>query len=201
MSIKQRHRFSILKTVIIGALVVTAGASCGFWISEVLPSGTLISFLKYSTVLLGVVWAFSMTVYSKLSDLTDLPGINYKQHRGLESAIQVRLHWFWYRATLLGVAGLAANLPMFIRDGGNAPKPWAFAIAVGSLALAMFLLRRVWAELEDIRELRADVKELERRELQRTDQIRRLKEGASEWEPDSKLAGLGPGGDPNGDAH
>jgi HAMP domain-containing protein len=132
-----------------------------------------------------------MLVYNKLSDLTDLPGIDYKQHRGLESAIQLRLQWFWFRAGALAIAGLVANLPMFLKDGGITPTPWTFAIATAALALALFLLRRVWAELEDIRELRSEVKELERREGQRTEQIQTLRDGVAEWESDPNLKGFG----------
>ncbi len=185
------HKFSIVRTVIVGALIVIAGGSAGFWVARIVPDGALISFFKYATVLLGVVWGFSMIIYNKLSDLTDIPGIDYKQHRGLESAIRLRLQWFWFRAGALGIAALVANLPMFFKDGGIAPKPWTFAVAAGALGLSLFLLRRVWAELEDIRELRSEVKELERREQQRAEQIQSLKEGVVVWESDSKLGGLG----------
>jgi len=187
-----QRKSSIVQTVISGTFIVVVGAGAGFWVARAgAPSGTLISILKYATVLLGVVWAFSMIVYNKLSDLTELPGIDYKQHRGLESAIQLRLQWFWFRAGLLGIAGLVTNLPMFLQDGGITPGPRAFAVATGSLVLALFLLRRVWAELEDIRELRSEVKELERREQQRINQIQSLKDGVAEWESDPKLGGLG----------
>lgn len=186
-----QRKSSIVRTVISGALIVATGASAGFWVAEIVPDGTLISFFKFATILLGVVWAFSMLVYNKLSDLTDLPGIDYKQHRGLESAIQLRLQWFWFRAGALGIAGLVANLPMFLKDGGITPMPWTFAIAAAALVLAMFLLRRVWAELEDIRELRSEVKELERRERERAEQIQSLRESVAEWESNPKLGSFG----------
>lgn len=187
----QQYKPSIIRTVVSGVLIVAAGAAAGFWVAGKVPEGTLISFFKFATILLGVVWAFSMLVYNKLSDLTDLPGIDYRQHRGLESAIQLRLQWFWFRAGALGIAALVANLPMFLNDGGMRPMPLAFAVAAAALALALFLLRRVWAELEDIRALRSEVKELERREAQRAEQIQSLKEGVAEWEPDPKLGSSG----------
>lgn len=191
---------SLIRTATSGTVIVLSGAGIGYWIAGVAPYGTLISVFKYATVLLGVVWAFSMIVYNKLSDLTDLPGIDYKQHRGLESAIQLRLQWFWFRAVVLGIAGLTANLPMFLTDGGIVPRQWTFAIAAGSLALALFLLRRVWAELEDIRELRSEIKELGRREQQRSEQMQALKDGVAKWESDPQLGGLGKHVEPKHDS-
>lgn len=191
MNASLRRRPSILRTAASGGIVISAGAIVGFWLAGIVPDGTLISVVKYATVLLGIVWAFSMIVYDRLSDLTDLAGIDYKQHRGLESAIHLRLQWFWYRATVLGIVGLTANLPLFLKDGGITPQSWTFAISAASLALAMFLLRRVWIELEDIRELRSEVKELERKEQQRATQARSLKDGVSgEWEADPQLGDL-----------
>lgn len=187
MSKASRRNPSLIRTVSLGAICVAAGASFGFWIAGVLPDQTLISFLKYSTVLLGIVWAFSMIVYNKLYDLTELAAIDYKQHRGLESAIRLRLQWFWFRAVILGLCSLVINVPMFMKDGGLALTPLIFSIAFGVLMLSLFLLRRVWLELEDIRELRSEVKEIERREKKRTEQVQVLKEGAKNWEDDPRL--------------
>jgi len=58
------------------------------------------------------------------------------------------------------------------------------------MMLCFFLLRRVWLELEDIRELRFEVKEIERREKKRTDQVQALKEGAKNWEDDPQLSNI-----------
>lgn len=195
MNSHQRRRTGLLRVVVSGALLVSIFAGIGIWVGSIVPVGTLVSLVKYATLLLGAVWAFSLIVYNNLSDLTNLPGIDYRQHRGLESAIKLRLQWFWYRAMILGVVGLTANLPMFLQEGNITPKPWAFAVAFGALALAMFLLRHVWVELEDIRELRSEVKELERMEHERAEQVRSLKEGERTWEPDARLVGHGPGGD------
>jgi hypothetical protein len=73
-----------------------------------------------------------------------------------------------------------------MKDGGLAITPAIFSIAFGVLMLSLFLLRRVWLELEDIRELRSEVKEIERREKKRTEQVQMLKEGAKNWEDDPK---------------
>ncbi|OAI05296.1 hypothetical protein A1353_00210 [Methylomonas methanica] len=192
MSQASHRNPSLFRTLFLGGTGIAAGASFGFWITGVLPDQTLISFLKYSTVLLGIVWAFSMIVYNKLYDLTELAAIDYKQHRGLESAIRLRLQWFWFRAVVLGICSLIINVPMFMKDGGLAITPAIFSIAFGTLMLSLFLLRRVWLELEDIRELRSEVKEIERREKKRTDQIQALKEGAKNWEDDPRLDNIGP---------
>lgn len=190
-----RRKPGVLRVAITGGLLVLMCAGAGYEVSTRVPDGTLISLIKYATVILAVVWGFSMAVYNKLSDLTEIDGIDYRQHRGLEVAIQLRLQWFWYRATLLGFVGLSANLPMFMKDGGITPPPWAFSVAFGSLALALYLLRRVWAELEEIRALRSEVKELERMEEKRAEQVRSLKNGTEEWSPDARLSGIGTGTD------
>ena len=187
MNQAKRRQPSILRTLSIGAICVGVGASFGFWIAGVLPHLTLISFLKYSTVLLGIVWAFSMIVYNKLYDLTELGAIDYKQHRGLESAIRLRLQWFWFRAVVLGISSLIINVPMFLKDGGLPMTPLIFSIAFSVLMLSIFMLRSVWLELEDIRELRSEVKEIERLEKKRTEQIQVLKDGAKNWEDDPCL--------------
>jgi hypothetical protein len=187
MSKASRRKPSIFQTLLLGAICVAIGSSFGFWLAAVLPDRTLISFLKYATVLIGIVWAFSMIVYNKLYDLTELTAIDYKQHRGLESAIQLRLQSFWFRAIILGISSLIINVPMFLKDGGINPTPEFFSIAFGVLMLSLFLLRRVWLELEDIRELRSEVKEIERREKKRTEQVQVLKDGTKNWEDDPRL--------------
>lgn len=192
MSEATRRHPSILRTLSIGAICVAVGASFGFWVAGVLPDQTLISLLKYSTVLLGIIWAFSMIVYNKLYDLTELAAIDYKQHRGLESAIRLRLQWFWFRAVVLGISSLIINIPMFLKDGGLTTTPLVFSIAFGVLMLSVFMLRRVWLELEDIRELRSEVKEIERREKKRTEQVQALKDGAKNWEDDPRLGNIAP---------
>jgi hypothetical protein len=190
MSKASRRKPSLFRTLLLGAICVAIGSSFGFWVADVLPDRTLISFLKYATVLLGIVWAFSMIVYNKLYDLTELAAIDYKQHRGLESAIQLRLQWFWFRAVILGMSSLIINVPMFLKDGGIDPTPVFFSIAFGVLMLSLFLLRRVWLELEDIRELRSAVKEIERREKKRTEQVQALKDGTKNWEDDPQLSNV-----------
>lgn len=192
MSKPSRRQANIFRTLSFGVVCIAAGAWLGLWVAGVLPAQTLISFLKYSTVLIGVVWAFSMIVYNKLYDLTDLAAIDYKQHRGLESAIRLRLHWFWFRALILALCSIVVNVPMFMKDGGLNPTPTIFSIAFGVLVFSLFLLRRVWLELEDIRELRSEVKEIERREKKRTDQVQALKEGTKNWEDDPRLTNPSP---------
>lgn len=191
MSASSSRKQNIVRTLVAGILIVSASAAVGHWIAGHVPKGTLISLFKYATLLLGVVWAFSMIVYNKLSDITDLDGIDYKQHRGLESAVRLRLQWFWFRAVMLAITALTANLPLFLNDGGITPPAWAFGVAAGSIALALFLLRRIWTELEDIRELRSEVKELERREKLRANQIQELKAGVGDWKNDPRLNNLG----------
>jgi hypothetical protein len=58
------------------------------------------------------------------------------------------------------------------------------------MMLSLFLLRRVWLELEDIRELRSEVKEIERREKKRTEQVQALKDGVKNWEDDPQLSNV-----------
>jgi hypothetical protein len=147
--------------------------------------------MKYAIGLVGVVWLFSLNVYNKLSDVTDLAGIDYKQHRNLEIEVQSRLQWFWVRAFVLALLALAMYTPSILAEAKQPIQDWVFGFSSGALALAIFSLRRLLSEMEEIRELRSHVKELERREKERVEVLNNLKADAKvAWLPDERLEGF-----------
>ena len=95
------------------------------------------------------------------------------------------------RALLLAVMALALYIPSVLADAKMAIPAWVFGLSCAALATALFSLRRLWSELEEIRELRSHIKELERREKERADTVKAMKDGMQKpWEPDARLEGF-----------
>lgn len=182
---------SLMRVAVIAGVLFFLAATIGHYASHTVPQAVLVPLLKYSIGLIAIVWLFSISVYNKLSDVTDAPGLDYRQHRNIEVEIRARLQWFWLRAVFLGLLATCLYVPTILSDA-NIPIPdWVFALCFGSLAISLFALRRLLAELEEIRELRSHVKELERLDIERATLVKLLKdESKDEWEPDEKLAGF-----------
>lgn len=191
MKIEQRPKRGVLRTAFCGGIFVALLSAAGYYASRYVAEAVLVGLMKYAIGLVGVVWLFSLNVYNKLSDVTDLAGLDYKQHRNLEIEVQTRLQWFWIRAFFLAIVALAMYLPSILTDAKQPVPAWVFGLAGGALALAAFSLRRLLSEMEEIRELRSHVKELERREKDRAELVKTLKDDAkTRWEPDERLAGF-----------
>ncbi|HEX7643475.1 MAG TPA: hypothetical protein VF472_14810 [Burkholderiaceae bacterium] len=185
---------SLLRTTVLAIVIVTAASWGGYALCDYVPVELLAGLLKYGISVVGVIWFFSLTVYNKLSDISDISGLDYDQHRRIEIEVRSRLQWFWLRAVVLGMSALVMFLPSLILDL-KAPKMQVpsiiVAIGCGCFAICLVSLRGVWRELEDIRQLRSYVKEIERREKERADQVKELKEGSEEeWKPDETLKGF-----------
>jgi len=191
MSGSAAQRPSILGTVLSGGAFAVAAGAAGYFSSSHVNAVFLAGVLKYAIGVVGVVWLFSLNVYNKLSDSTDMAGLDYRQHRHLEVEIRARLSWFWMRALFLAIVALVLSAPGILLEAKLSVPAWVFGAACAALALALFSLRRLWNELEEIRELKSYIKELERRESERVSQVKRLKDGlSSEWENDERLAGF-----------
>lgn len=184
-------RPGVLRTALAGVAVFAVAAISGYFASRYTVQAVLVPLLKYTISIIGVVWFFSLTVYNKLSDVTDISGLDFRQHRNVELEIHARLHWFWLRAIFLGLLALAMYVPTILSEAKFAIPDEVIAAAFGALALALFSLRRLWGELDEIRELKSYVKEIERREKERADQVKALKEGIKDdWKPDPLLDGF-----------
>lgn len=190
MSRATGSRPKLLHATLLALLLFIAAFSGGYYASLHIPHEVIAPLLKYAIGIIGVVWFISLTVYNKLSEVTDISGLDYHQHRNVESEIRARLQWFWLRAIFLGLLALTMYAPTILAEAKFPIPDWVVGIASGALALALFSLRRLWKELEEIRELKSYVKEIERREKERIDQIKSLKEGQEEWKPDPLLNGF-----------
>ena len=200
MSQAPTKRHSVIRTTLIGSVLCVGLGVAGYFSERYVPYLVLISLLKYFIGIIGVVWVFSLTVYNKLSDVTDISGLDYRQHRNIEGEIRARLHWFWLRAIFLGLLALGMYVPTILDEAKLHIPAWVFSAAFAALALALFALRRLWGELEEIRELKSYVKEIERREKERADQVKALKDAhKGKWESDPKLDGFRNGNDRHGD--
>ena len=200
MSQDLTKRQGIIHTALIGGALSVGLAFAGYFAERYVPHLVLISLLKYSIGIIGIVWLFSFTVYNKLFDVTDISGLDYRQHRNIELEIRARLHWFWLRAIFLGLLALCMYVPTILNEAKLQIPAWVFGAAFSALALALFALRKLWGELEEIRELKSYVKEIERREKERAEQTKALKDAhKGEWESDPKLDGFRIGNDNGSD--
>lgn len=182
---------NLIKTSCNGILACVASTTITYLLCRYLPEEIIIKLLKYSIGIIGIVWAFSMLVYNKLWDVTDLAGLDYRQHRNIEIEIRSRLQWFWLRALFLGLLALTMAMPAIVSEAKYVVPSLLIYIASCAFALALFSLRGLWAELEEIRELKSYVKEIERLETERANQVKSLKDGLKEdWTPDSQLDGF-----------
>jgi hypothetical protein len=179
-------------TIFRGLVCVAIASAAGYYLAGLVPQKLFAAILKYGTAIVGIVWAFSLYVYNKLTDLTDTSGLSYKQHRNIELEVRVRLQFFWWRSAVLLVTAIAINAPGIALDSGYTSLPRSlYAMSVGALALSIYLLRRTWAELEDIRQFKSYVKELEREEKARAEKVTALsKLDSSKWEEDPLLDGF-----------
>jgi len=186
-----KHDHNLIKTTCYGVLVCTLAICCSILSIRFVPEEITIKLLKYSIGLIGIVWAFSLLVYNKLWDVTDLPGLDYRQHRNIEVEIRSRLQWFWLRALFLGLLALMMSIPAIVSEAKYIVPNIVIHIAFCSFAMAFYSLRGLWAELEEIRELKSYVKEIERREKERAEQVKALKDAAKdEWSNDHNLDGF-----------
>jgi len=182
---------SLLKTTAYAALVCMLAVGCSEIAIRYLQTAITIQLLKYSIGIIGIVWAFSMLAYNKLWDVTDLPGLDFRQHRNIEIEVRSSLQWFWLRAIFLGILGLIMSVPAIVFEAKIALPDWIIQAAFVAFALALFSLRRLWDELEEIRELKSRIKEIERMEKDRAEQVKSLKEGLKDgWSQDSQLEGF-----------
>lgn len=186
-----RSRPGVLSTVIAGGLFAAVAFGAGYFGSYYINAALFAGLLKYAIGVVGVLWLFSLSVYNKLSDSTDMAGLDYRQHRNLEIEIRAHLSHFWMRALFLAVVALLLAAPTILTDAKLPIPAWVFGTACGALLIALFSLCGLWSELEEIRELKSRIKEIERRETERASQVKTLKDGAKDaWAPDEKLEGF-----------
>jgi hypothetical protein len=191
MKTQQRPKHSVFRTAFCGGIFVALLSAAGYYASLYVAGAIMAGLMKYAIGVIGIVWLFSLNVYNKLTDVTDMAGIDYKQHRSLEIEVQSRLQWFWVRGFFLAFVALAMYLPSIFFEAKLPIPSWVFGLSGGAFALAIFSLRRLLSEMEEIRELRSHVKELERREQARSEIVKALKDDAkTEWVPDGKLDGF-----------
>lgn len=185
------RRAGVAATALIGGSIAALAGFGGFFGSRYVDAVLFAGLLKYAVGLVGVVWLFSLTVYQKLSDVTDMPGLDFRQHRNLEVEIRARLNWFWMRAMFLAGMALALYVPSILQDAKISVPAWVFGAACAALAVSLFSLWGLWHELEEIRGLRSHIKEVERREAERAAQVKAMKEARKDgWEKDERLDGF-----------
>lgn len=185
-------RPTILGTVLIAIIAFSIVSYGVAYISKSYDShGMAPHILKFAIGIIGIVWLFSLMIYNKLSDVTNLPHLDYRQHRNIDHEITTRLHWFWLRAVYLAVLATVMYMPTIMLDVRLPIPHYMIGAGAGALTLALISLYKLWGELEEIRSLQSYIKELERIEYERNAQITDMnKTKPIEWESDSNLNGF-----------
>jgi hypothetical protein len=190
-AIRRIPEFGLFSTFLLGVFVMAAAGVVGYFFYIKFPELLIQSILKYATGLVGLVWFFSLYVYNKLTDLTETSGLDHRQHLDVELEVRVRLHWFWWRAAILLCCSIIMNIPAIAVETRLSVGVLFYVAGFVALALAAFMLRRVWAELEDIRQFRSYVKRLDRENAALTAQAAGLTATKlTEWQPDPTLDGF-----------
>jgi hypothetical protein len=187
------HKPGVLRATLTAIAIFVVFTIGGHFSNRYIPHAVLVPLLKYAIGIVGAVWVVSLNVYNKLFDVTDMSGLDFRQHRNIEIEISTRLHWFWLRTIFLGILALTMYAPTILDEARVtiSGSDWVIGAACGALALALFSLRRLWSELEEIRGLRSYVKEIERREEERINQINSIKDGHEDgWKADPHLDGF-----------
>lgn len=188
---KLSKRNSVVWALLTGTFVAGGFALAGYQAERYFPQTLLVPLLKFSIGIIGIPWLFSVNIYNKLSDLTDISGLDHRQHRNLEVEVRARIHWFWFRAFILGVLALMLYIPTLLTEAKICIPAWVIPTCFSAFGLALYSLLGLWRELEEIRELKSYVKQVERREKERQEQVKQLKDAhKGEWIPDDHFANM-----------
>lgn len=159
---------NFFQSFIYGVIVAVTFGAFGFYFEFAYPT-IQAEFLKTACVLIGVVWGFSIHVYNKLFELTELSGLSSRQHENLESVIHSRLKHFWLRAFAIGILGMVAVFPSITKNAdGPACKVTCIYnstqvyLAYAALGIAVFMLIRLLIAQEEIRRVSSKIKQDER---------------------------------------
>ncbi len=175
----------VTRPILIGVPLAALAAAAGYYLSGRLNQALLGIMLRYSTGVIGIVWAFTMLVYGKVFDITDMPGLRAREHANLEHEVRSWIHSFWIKGMFLLLMAAGVNLPQFMLDAKLTPAPLHFSIAFVSLAWSVQSIVGLFSDMEEIRRLRSRVKHLERQDSERAAASALLSAGmAQPWEPD-----------------
>ena len=183
-------RLRLLRAAI-GFVAVAGAAAAGWHGAEQSSPALFAGLLQYAIGVVGVAWLSALSVHNRLAETTEMEGLDHRQHRRLEAEVDSRMGRFWRRALLLALVGLCLAAPSIVVGAGMPVPAWLFSAACAALAVALLTLRRLWHELEEIRALKSQLREQQRREAERAQLVKALNDGVRRgWEPDEQLAGF-----------
>ena len=181
---------ALITTLSLVAVVLCAGIS-GYFAKAYVPEPILQAIFKYLTGVVAVTWLFSFSIYGKLADITDAPGLDYNQHRRLEQIVRTKIRSFWINAVGLAFIAALLNLPTVLQEAKVSIHSLVYSLTFTAFSLCILLLVNSWLQLEEIRQLRSKLKEDQRREELRNEQLKNIAPSSEKaWESDSKLDGF-----------
>ena len=177
---KQNMKLHYAKSFVLALLMGFVFSLIGYLFNQKYPI-LQPKLLQATSVVIGVVWASSLHVYTKLIEVTDAEQLTYKEHERLEHFVHQRLNWFWLKAFAIGVLGLVVSLPAIYQDATDNAFVPAFLIYLGyaSLGVACYMLARLLLIQEEIRAYQSALKQEWRKEQARKEIIHRISESDS----------------------
>jgi len=178
--------FAVLATVtVIGSV---AGA---YYVPKFAPPELMEQVLKVSAYIVGIVWALSYQFFTKLTEVTETAGLDHRQHSRLESVVRVRVRRFWLGSGLLLICGVVLAIPSVLTASKIAVPKLLWPLCILALGCCVVLLARTIRLSEELRAFRSEVKENERREKERAEQLAELKKVVGDgWERDPQYSGF-----------
>ncbi|GGX52087.1 hypothetical protein GCM10010946_33390 [Undibacterium squillarum] len=137
------------------------------------------------------IWGFAWLAYGKLSDTTDVTALDYMQHRRLDEIIRKKNERFWKSACILVIVAIVMVLPSIYADSAIDIPRITYGASFSAYAFALIFFFSSIRQLEEIREFKSKIKEQERQEKLRSEQLQKITSTDTKpWETDPNLNGF-----------
>lgn len=168
-------KLSLWKKILFSIFIIVIANVLGRFLFNRLPIQSIVEALQLSVSVVAIAWAFSIHIYGKLSELNQISGIDYKQHRNITAEVHSRLTFFWFRALMLVIFALMILAPQIATAGDIQIHVNLIHLAFTGLALAIINLFGLWRDFEEIQDFKNYARELQLLEEQRVRSLDELK--------------------------
>lgn len=143
-------------------LCILLGSLVGLYVGVTYQPAQIAGFAKWGIGIFAFLWTVLLGFMAKVSDVTDVPGITYEEHRRLDQIVKQKLQRLWFLCRVNVFASVLCSIPISTLESGTVVSPWLCATIGGLIGIGVFcvLLYETW--LEELREFRSNMKEKER---------------------------------------
>ena len=158
------------------ALCILLGSLVGLHVGVSYQPAQIAGIAKWGIGIFAFLWTVLLGFMAKVSDVTDVPGITYEEHRRLDLIVKHKLRRLWSLSRLNVFASVLCSIPISTLENGTAVSPWLCAAIGGLIGIGVFcvLLYETW--LEELREFRSEMKEKERLSKSREELLKSMSE-------------------------